>query len=151
MVDHLLHLFPRLRPENFSVTSPPDRSYNCLAWAAGVTDDWWWPIGKEGRTFWPPGVPQMETLEAFQAAFATLGHVSCASEARETGFEKLALFADPHGIPTHAVRQLTNGRWTSKLGRAEDIEHALLDLEGDVYGTVVLILKRPLPATPSGQ
>ncbi len=51
------------------------------------------------------------------------------------------------GVPEHAARQLANGRWTSKLGRAEDIEHQLHDLEGEVYGTVALLMKRLLPAS----
>jgi hypothetical protein len=46
-----------------------------------------------------------------------------------------------HGLP--------NGRWTSKLGEREDIEHSLHDLTGMVYGSVVLVLKRPIPAGDS--
>jgi hypothetical protein len=55
------------------------------------------------------------------------------------------LFANAQGVPKHAARQLLTGRWTSKLGKMEDIEHGLRDLEGTVYGTVVLIMKRALP------
>jgi hypothetical protein len=53
------------------------------------------------------------------------------------------LFVDARGVPTHAARLLPSGLWTSKLGEWEDIEHDLLALEGDVYGTVALLLKRP--------
>jgi hypothetical protein len=53
---------------------------------------------------------------------------------------------DAQGSPTHAARQLDNGRWTSKLGELEDIEHSLRDLEGAAYGTVVQVMKRPRPA-----
>jgi hypothetical protein len=56
----------------------------------------------------------------------------------------IALFADKNDFPLHAARQLPSGRWTSKLGELEDIEHGLRDLEGDAYGTVVLIMKRPI-------
>jgi hypothetical protein len=48
--------------------------------------------------------------------------------------------------PLYAARQLPNGRWTSKLGEWEDIEHALHDLTGMVYGSVVLVMKRPRTA-----
>jgi hypothetical protein len=58
------------------------------------------------------------------------------------------LFADAAGIPTHAARQLTSGAWTSKLGNAADIEHELRALEGEIYGVVALILKRPMPQSP---
>ena len=46
-------------------------------------------------------------------------------------------------MPTHAARQFPGGRWTSKLGPAEDIEHELEELAGPLYGEVVLILRRP--------
>ena len=34
------------------------------------------------------------------------------------------------GVPKHACRQLSSGRWTSILGNREDMEHALNDLTG---------------------
>ncbi|NET26084.1 hypothetical protein [Okeania sp. SIO1I7] len=46
--------------------------------------------------------------------------------------------------PTHAVRQLANGKWASKLGWLEDIEHELDALNGDRYGVVGQILKRSI-------
>jgi hypothetical protein len=61
--------------------------------------------------------------------------------------EKIALFADAQGKPTHVARQLVNGRWRSKLGKREDLEHALHDLTGTVYGSVAPLLKPPLGAT----
>jgi hypothetical protein len=44
----------------------------------------------------------------------------------------------------HAARQLPGGRWTSKLGNREDIEHDLNAVSGEAYGTVVMVLKRPI-------
>src|SRR5438270_371120 len=82
--------------------------------------------------------------EALLAAFTTLGYVVCSGEELEPGFQKIALFANDQGIPRHAARQLVSGRWTSKLGKMEDIDHALRDLEGTLYGSVVLVMKRPL-------
>jgi hypothetical protein len=46
----------------------------------------------------------------------------------------VALYADGQGVPLHAARQWPDGRWTSKLGAMEDIEHALQDLVGSEYG-----------------
>ena len=83
----------------------------------------------------------METVAAFQEAFGSLGFVVCENEDLEVGFEKIALFADDD-VPQHAARQLSNGRWTSKLGELEDIEHPLHALEGAEYGKVVLLLSR---------
>jgi hypothetical protein len=50
------------------------------------------------------------------------------------------------GEPTHAARQLPNGKWTSKLGRWQDIEYELDGLVGKMYGTVTVnqILKRAI-------
>jgi hypothetical protein len=141
----LEQLFPGLCASPCRVMSPRTGQYNCVAWAAGEDTTWWWPTNVPGDAprFWPEGVPREETVAAFVAAFGTLGFVPSDSEAVEPGFEKVALFADARGVPTHAARQLPTGLWTSKLGTWEDIEHDLHALEGDIYGTVALVLKRP--------
>jgi hypothetical protein len=136
-------IFPGLRGQAYAITSPRDDHYNCIAWAAGETDRWWWPDA-DGADTWPTGVARVETVVAFRDAFATLGYAVCDHEELEVGYEKVALFA-LMGVPKHAARQLGSGRWTSKLGLMEDIEHALQDLTGMAYGSVVLIMKRPLP------
>jgi hypothetical protein len=147
MVEQLEALFPELRGTIYRISSPPDERYNCIAFAAGFTNNWWWPHGDTWRAHWPWRVPRALTLDAFRDAFATLSYVRCDSEEPEDGYEKVALFADVRQEPTHAARQLPNGQWTSKLGMGEDIEHALHALEGEIYGTVVMLMKRPIPAT----
>jgi len=143
MVEHIKALFPRLRAAPFRVTSLPDPVYNCVAWAAGVTDDWWWPLENPTEAYWPDGVLRVRTLETIREVFATFAYAVCPGEGLEIDFEKIARFADALGVPTHAARQLPTGLWTSKLGRGEDIEHSLHDLEGHLYGAVVLVMKRP--------
>src|SRR5262245_6443084 len=147
MVTHLEALFPGLTRTPYRVTSDPDQHYNRIAWAAGDTTEWWWPDAA-GVRYWPPGIPRVLSLPAFQDVFALLGYAPCGTELLEPGFEKVAVFALANGTPTHAARQLPHGAWTSKLGHAEDIEHELRALEGQIYGTVTLFLKRPLPPTP---
>jgi dephospho-CoA kinase len=142
MVDPLVALFPGLARNGYVVTSPADVVYNCIAWAAERTGEWWWPEARRLRGYWPAGVPQETTVAAFQAAFATLGYAQCGTEDLEQGFTKVALFADSRGAVQHAARQLPSGRWTSKIGELQDIEHALRDLEGDEYGLAVLVMKR---------
>lgn len=105
---------------------------------------WWWPEGNAPGAVWPDSAAREVTLSAFTAAFSTIGYVVGGDESLEPGFEKVALFADAGGMPSHAARQLPSGAWTSKLGHAEDIEHELHALEGEIYGAVALILKRPL-------
>jgi hypothetical protein len=148
MVERIEHAFPGLRGRAYQVTSPQDDIYNCIAWAAGDTTRWWWPDAADNpdSAYWPPGVPRAETLEAFRGAFAALGYAMCNHDQIEADYEKIALFALA-GVPRHAATQLPSGCWTSKLGPMEDIEHALHDLTGMMYGSVVLIMKRVSPAT----
>jgi hypothetical protein len=130
---------PQLTVVNHREASSTSWQYNCIAWAAGVIDAWWWPV--PGR-YWPPNVPREESLTAFVAAFATLGYAPGASPILEAGVEKVALYASGN-TPTHASGQLPSGLWTSKLGPAIDIEHATPDaVAGGVYGEVVVILGR---------
>ncbi len=148
-MSELESLFPRLSGAEYRVTSPKDWRYNCIAWAAGDTRRWWWPgvPPEDEGYFWPPGAGDEETLDAFVAAFATLGYSPCEGGQAEECWEKVALFANAEGVPTHAARQRPDGSWTSKLGRLEDIGHPLRGLEGEDYGRVVRILRRPRVST----
>lgn len=134
--------FPTLLSTPWRVTSPKDIGYNCVAWAAGETAAWWWPDAHE-QYFWPPDVPRQVTLEAFVEAYSQMGYIRCGSPELEPGFDKIAVFVDATSRPTHAARQLPSGKWTSKLGRSEDIEHELSALEGKLYGSIAMIMKRP--------
>ncbi|MCE2805969.1 MAG: hypothetical protein LW700_12280 [Gemmataceae bacterium] len=139
--------FPALASGNYAVTSPAVSDYNCIAWAAGESDRWWWP-DPLGLNFWPPEIPRLETIDSFRLAFEALGFAKAKNDQPEPGMEKIAIFAQG-GKPTHMARQLENGRWTSKMGQSEDIEHALRDLEGVLYGEVALFMGRPKSgATP---
>ena len=138
-------LFPGLRGQHYEIKSPKEGRYNCVAWAAGDNRKWWWP-DTLGEDVWPEGVPREVTLPAFRDAFVTLGYAVCDHELPEAGSEKVALFA-LGGVPKHVARQLPTGRWTSKLGQREDIEHALHDLTGLLYGSVALVMKRPVAVT----
>jgi hypothetical protein len=137
----LRHAFSKLTPQNHSLASPATAEYNCIAFAAGDQLHWWWP-DVTGLSHWPPTAAREETIAAFQQAFAALGYELCADANLESGFEKIALYA-LGGMPTHAARQLPDGRWVSKLGELEDIEHASLDvLVGALYGEVAAVLRR---------
>lgn len=134
--------FPNLSANGYEITSPDTINYNCIAWAAGDDQRWWWP-DSQNIDYWPEGVPREVTVEAFQQAFQTIGYEVCADDTIEPGYQKIAIYADSHGKPTHIARQLENGKWTSKLGQDEDIEHENLPgLAGVIYGNVVVIMKR---------
>ncbi len=121
--------FPQLTDANARVTSPRNVEYNCIAWAMNDDARWWEP-----GIFWPsnsePGELGIAVLEAL---FHDQGFVDCDSPDSEPGFEKVALYGN-NLFYTHAARQLSNGRWTSKLGKWEDIEH---DSPDDVAGGVL--------------
>lgn len=136
--------FPHLAVTGYSITSPATRAYNCFAWAAGEDDRWWNPLEPNSPYYWPDGVPAELTIAAFIQAYQTLGYEPCESSDFELGFERIAIYATPDGEPTHAARQLPNGKWTSKLGRWEDIEHELDGLTSEMYGSVKQILKRSI-------
>lgn len=62
----------------------------------------------------------------------------------EVGFEKIALYAKGNEF-MHVARQSPNGKWSSKLGRLEDVEHDSLEvLEGDAYGYPKLFMRRKI-------
>ena len=140
--------FPNLHPGTYKITSVEDVTYNCIAHAAGADDAWWWPVSGIDGVVWPDGIPQEVSLDCFAVAYELRGYQKCADAKLEAGFEKVALYVDHKGEPTHAARQLSSGAWTSKLGEWEDIEHeALSALEdptgrGLAYGKVVLIMRR---------
>lgn len=85
------------------------------------------------------------TAEALLAAYQSLGFEGSDSRSVEEGYEKVAIYATSDGAYTHAARQLTDGRWTSKLGNWQDIEHDTLEaLEGTSYGTVRFVIRCPI-------
>lgn len=129
---------PRLTPGNHRITSPATTDYNCVGWAADDTAHWWQP-----GVYWPVDLPGDEYgIAALEQAFESLGYQTCADGSLEAGFEKVALYSSTL-FYTHAARQLPDGKWTSKLGGAEDIEHDTPgDVAGGVYGDVVKFMRR---------
>jgi hypothetical protein len=145
--------FPKLRRGDYHVTSCETTRYNCIAHAAGKNDNWWWPVDVyvEG-VHWPNGAEPTETIEAFVCAYGTQGYTVCTDHDLEEGIEKIAIYVDADGIPSHAARQLADGSWTSKLGDWEDIRHQTLEAletgdqeehQGLAYGKVAIFMGRP--------
>jgi len=91
-------------------------------------------------------------LENFIRAFGKFGYEPCENSELEENFEKVAIYVStkdeihtPKGTPTHMARQLSDGKWTSKLGQDVDISHnSLQSIEGKTYGEIKQILKRPI-------
>ena len=139
--------FPLLKKEGYKRTSPETWDYNCIAFAADVIDEWWWP-DSAGIGAWPKGAAREVKMEAFIEAYATKGYSVCSNDDTEEGFQKIAIYS-LNGVPTHAAKQLPDGRWKSKLGPWEDIEHnttKAVETSGGVgiYGEVKVFMKRPI-------
>ena len=132
--------FPRLDEQNHRITSPAAPDDNCIAWSAGDEERWWQP-----GFYWPVDVDLNEFgLGILVEMFRSLGYEECGDDSLEAGFEKVALYGSGF-LYTHAARQLPSGKWTSKLGRSEDIEHDSPEiLAGGVYGEVVEFMRRPV-------
>jgi hypothetical protein len=118
--------FPRLaQPGSLEVTSdhtdfPLVKGYNCIAHAAESDSAWWWP---EQDGYWPDYAPRELNVEAFKIVFRKLGYVQCNDGKPEKGYDKVVLYVSSANVPLHMARQLSDGRWTSKLGRLWDIAH----------------------------
>lgn len=140
--------YQSLRKSSYIKTSPATPNYNCIAWAAGENNRPWWPIPYgTAPYYWPLGEQEDESLEVFIECFKSLEYEVCDDESFEQGFEKVAIYVDQDGLPSHMARQLVDeGVWTSKCGDLQDISHKELSaLEGEAgygYGTVVCIMKR---------
>lgn len=146
--------FPNLVRVHWSIKSPYDDAYQCIAWAACRTDRKWWPMDSFPQSppdvYWPIE-PVDETVDSFVHAFATLGYKLCENSSFEFGYQKVAIYAADDMSVRHMARQEFFGRgWLSKPGKLEDILHPdLASIEGDPspislneYGRVRRILRR---------
>lgn len=132
--------FPNLNASNHRVTSPPTPAYNCFGWAIGGTEIL---IGPQAGYVWPSEAPLNFKLESFEVALAKFGFERCDDGSLEAESSKVVLFGSTAYVE-HAARQLPDGRWTSKLGREEDIEHDSPDaVAGGVYGPVLAFYRKP--------
>lgn len=122
MPNDLRTWFPKLDARNHRITSREDPGYNCVAWATCDSTRWWDHV----CGYWPDGVTQDSSVEAYVDLF------------RELGFEESA-----NSEPEPVARLLESGNWTSKLGVLEDIEHDDLDSLADgSYGRPFMFLRR---------
>lgn len=57
--------------------------------------------GSQNIDYWHEGVPREVTLDAFKQAFQTVGYEVCQADSLESGWQKIAIYADSTGKPTH--------------------------------------------------
>lgn len=133
--------FPDSRKEPFKITSTQTAQYNCIAWAFGDDSKWYWPDPYQ-ISYWPENVTRKETVDSFIELYQSIGYEICRDSKYESGYEKIAIFADENYAPTHAARQLEDGSWTSKLGQSFDVEHSMNSITDGIYGEPVIFMKR---------
>lgn len=136
---HLEHLFPALSRSEYSKSSEQDRFYNCFAFAVHDTGQYWQKVSVRGY-YWP--LERDDRLEDWIKALHLNNFEVTDNRDLEPGFEKVSIYVKA-GSPEHVARQLESGKWTSKIGKLEDIEHATLSgLEGEEYGEATIFMKR---------
>jgi len=120
-------------------SSDENVAYNCIAYAAGNITEWWSHLpGYKWPAYRSPAIWSL--IDVFKA----LGYEE--RPANDTAFDikydKLALYAKGD-LRKHAARQLESGKWTSKLGEDEDIEHDNPDcLCGTKYGNIFCVMRK---------
>lgn len=95
-----------------------------------------------GVRYWPPSIPREATVAAFDLMLKSFGFSECVKRTLEKGVHKVALYMLA-GSPKHMAKQTEKGKWSSKLGDEQDVEHLLDALEGPEYGTVYKVYCRP--------
>lgn len=155
----IIDSFPKLSGDpDFRITSPSTNKYNCIAWAHGHSDKWMQPVDNtipknlDLVFYWPEDVECNGDIQFLIQTFELKGYQICDKWEHEEGYQKVALYRDPDSSQyTHAAREIVAdkkrcGKWTSKLGKENDIQHGNpYTIEGDCYGIVHCIMKRRFP------
>ena len=119
----------------------PDPACNCIAFALGDLENFWYDAGMSGY-HWPPDFPSADTMEGWVRVFAVHGYEDASDGSFEQEFEKSRSMEPMRRLSTLLVKG-KNGAWVSKMGRGHDIEHPTLHaIQGDIIGSVVKIMKR---------
>ena len=84
--DELAGLFPKLATEGFEILEPPTVRYNCIAFAAGDTGNWW---SFHQPEYWPGGATRSNSIDSLVEVFAAIGFEQCDAGGVEPGFEKV--------------------------------------------------------------
>jgi hypothetical protein len=127
--------FPNLTNE-FTYSSLKNGDYNCIAWIEKNEEDWIQFYDEFGRLIKNP--------ERYIHHFSQLGYAPTNNGNLETGKQKIAIYiASSSNRFKHVARQLEDGRWTSKLGEWEDIEHNTAEnLLGGSYGDILKFMEK---------
>ncbi len=122
---------------NFIFTSKQTWEYNCVMWSLNRDDEW--------RDFFYSDdgyVNPDQSINPYVAYFQENGFETCENSSLEVGALKICIFSK-NGIFSHVSRQLQDGRWASKMGNYEDIEHLTeFDVSGLGYGSPDIYMQK---------
>ena len=140
--DEIEQMFPGLRGTPWAIKSRKTKRYNCFAWAAREKHRRW-DFAK--GAYWPPGVHRLSGIAYLVGAYLAEGFSVChqaACQKYDSTSDSIVLY-ERNRIGTHAARLLANGRWSSKLGDIEDVQHQTPEaLSGTRYGGPIVYMKR---------
>ena len=131
--------FPNLiKGNNFAFTSEQTEDYNCIAWITEVIDDWKQLYEENGNV--------IRNSENYISYFRDLGFEITDKLDLEDNTLKIVIYIESNSNHfKHVARQLNTGKWTSKLGDWEDIQHDTPnDLVGQSYGDKLVIMSRKI-------
>ena len=142
--DLLTAAFPKLASEDFEIVEQPSEQYNCIAYAAGDTSQWW---DHSPRHYWPAHATRSSSIENLKEVFIGLGFEQCQDSSAEDDYQKIALY-EQQGVWTHAAVQTPSGRWRSKMGQGPVIEHSSPEsLSSGPYGNPTITMRRTMSVT----
>ncbi|HEX4125658.1 MAG TPA: hypothetical protein VHY37_13095 [Tepidisphaeraceae bacterium] len=129
----------------------PDAVYNCFGHAVGFKRFWQPPsihgdFEGDPRFYWPPellgGSGDNTWVHRYVEAAKTLGFDVCGDDSSwEPSFEKIVLIHSG-GVFTHASLQVSETRWSSKLGDLSDFQHPLESVLRKPFGRGAIFMKR---------
>jgi hypothetical protein len=133
---------PGLASAGYAIKSAADPWYNCVAFAVGDLENFWYDAKVNGY-YWPPGCASADTIEGWVEVFLRHGYTDALLDGSfQSEFEKVAIYGSANH-PEHVARQTSSGTWVSKMGRGHDIEHyTLTAVESEIMGSVMKIMKR---------
>lgn len=127
------------RQVNFGFTSVQTWDYNCVMWSLNIDDDW-----KDFFYTEDGYVSPDQSINPYINFFKERGFQICENGELEPGQTKICIYSK-NGIFSHVSRLMENGRWASKMGNYEDIEHlSEFDVSGIGYGKPETYMKKAM-------
>lgn len=93
-------------------------------------------------------MPRNDSIANIIDFLVLAGFSACENSVKLPGIEKIAIYTDGD-TPLHLARQLSDGRWASKLGRIIDVIHTTPEaVGGGQYGNPTIFMARRWTGAP---